>query len=215
LQQYERLLKAVLSQHQLIASATADLETVREERIAAIARSTLGQLAGMMFEDLVLQEGEEKDLLSQRDQHSEVVRVGMWCGLHMAPQRWEEARDAVKQLVDLRNELVHHFIERFDVWTPQGCHAGLAHLTQAYESIDRHFMQLKEWSEGLEAASQHVASFFSSPSGYELIVNGIAPDGSIPSWGAAGIVRALRLAWDATAVEGWSSIDMAEVWISK
>lgn len=49
---------------------------------------------------------------------------------------------------------------------------------------------------------------------HDLLVNGIAPDGSF-EWSTAGIVRVLREAASRFQVEGWTSLDQARSWMSE
>lgn len=46
-------------------------------------------------------------------------------------ERYVETKAALKELVDLRNELVHHFLQRFDLWDAAGCKAAEAFLMKA------------------------------------------------------------------------------------
>ena len=57
-----------------------------------------------------------------------------------------------------------------------------------------------------------MASFVQSDTYQNLVVHGIAPDGTV-DWPYAGIVRALREAADALAVDGWVLLDDAVSWI--
>jgi hypothetical protein len=114
--------------------------------------------------------------------------------------------------VDLRNGLVHHFIEQYDLWQADGCAAAREHLLTCYARIDGHYEQLRSWAEHLEQARQLAASFMQSSVYHDLVVNGVAPDG-IVDWAAAGCVSALREAVLALAIDGWASVDVAADWI--
>ena len=53
--------------------------------------------------------------------------------IEMTTDRRAEVKAAVKELVDMRNGLVHHLIERFDLWTDDGCVAAIDHLNSCYD----------------------------------------------------------------------------------
>jgi ABC-type histidine transport system ATPase subunit len=66
---------------------------------------------------------------------------------------------ALKELVDLRNELVHHFLQRFNIWEHQGCIDADAYLDASYETIDGHYLTLRRWVQGMEEARSYMAAF--------------------------------------------------------
>ena len=93
--------------------------------------------------------------------------------------------------MQLRNNLVHHFIDQHDLWSIDGCRAAHDVLVAACERIGKHFEQLRGWTRHLDQLSQLSAEFLQSDDGYDFMVNGIFPDGTVNS-PTSGIVRALR-----------------------
>lgn len=55
--------------------------------------------------------------------------------IQMAAEDYARTRDGLKELLDLRNGLVHHFIERYDLWQPEGCVAAREYLMDCYTSL--------------------------------------------------------------------------------
>jgi hypothetical protein len=133
--------------------------------------------------------------------------------LQMNEQRLAGVKAAIEELVRLRNELVHHFIERFDIWTNAGCEAALQHLHTSYATIDRHFSDLRDWARHMDEAREAYLSIAQTPAFVDLLVNGIAPDGTV-SWEAAGIVRALREALVKNSGDGWLRLETAQRWMA-
>jgi hypothetical protein len=131
----------------------------------------------------------------------------------MAPDRWAQTKEAVEDLVAMRNDLVHHLIDRFDVWSEEGCVAAVSHLEDSYSRIDRHYLELVDWATNMEKAREAAASFAQSQAFHDLVVNGIAPDGSF-EWSNTGIVRALRQAVVANADAGWARLDGVRTWLA-
>lgn len=210
LQQYERLLKALVAHHEL-AGPMHLLEGIRDARIQDAATKTLGTLIGRFLDDYVVTEGSEREILGD-DPPTEVISFGVRMNIQMTADDHARTRDSLKELVDLRNRLVHHFIEQYDLWQADGCAAAREHLLTCYARIDKHYEQLRSWAEHMEQARQLAASFMQSSAYRDLVVNGIAPDGVV-DWGAAGCVSALREAILALAVDGWASVDAAADWI--
>lgn len=214
LQQYERLMKAMLSHHEL-GGPMEELDAQRAARVEKFSDKSLGTLVKALFERYVVVEGTEKPVLD--DAKIPIDRISMSFQFHMemAEERRAEVRAAIDDLVLMRNELVHHLIERFDVWTDQGCVAAVEHLNQSYERIDRHFEELRQWAQSMDDARAHAATFAQSEVFLDMVLNGIAPDGTF-DWPQTGIVRVLREAANArAAVEGWVKLDEATAWLAE
>jgi hypothetical protein len=215
-QQYERLLKAVLATQEI--SGTIDTAPARQaERVEDLRTLTLGTLVKEFLGTYVTREGEdaaEPRNLEQEALDSGKVVFRYRMTMQMSDERIAETKDALRELVALRNELVHHLIERFDVWTVVGCVAAKEHLAQSYSLIDARFEELRGWAETADNARAMSASFMQFEVYQDLVINGVASDGSV-EWGAAGIVRVLREALSALQVDGWASLDAAVTSISQ
>lgn len=213
LQQYERLMKAVLAQHEL----TGTFDKLQGERVSKaeeFSTKTLGQTVKALFETYVVPEGFERDLLPDATTPTDRISFAFSSRVTMEAERLAEVRSAVEELVKLRNDLVHHLIEQFDLWTEDGCSAAIAHLTAAYARIDKHFDELRTWAKGMEEARAMAAQVMQTETFHELLVNGIASDGSF-DWPATGIVSVLREATKGLAEDGWTSLESAKAWIQE
>lgn len=213
LQQYERLLKALLTHHQLGGPAD-ELQARQAARVQMFADKTLGQLVKALFESYVVVEGTDRDEHDEAKVPTDRVSMSFVFRMEMAEERRDEVKSAIEDLVRMRNDLVHHLIERFDIWTDQGCAAALEHLQQSYDRIDGHFHELRQWAETMDQARTEFASFAQSRTFLDLVLNGIAPDGTV-DWSHAGIVRVLRDALKAKAVNGWLRLDDARAWMAE
>jgi len=141
------------------------------------------------------------------------VSIALRFQVEMNPERWTEVKAAIEDLVQLRNDFVHPLIERFDVWTPDGCAVAVEHLKRSYERIDEHLHELRQWAEHMDEARLAAASFVQSQPFQDFILNGLAPDGTV-DWPQAGIVRALQEAVKANSVEGWLRLADARAWMA-
>lgn len=128
--------------------------------------------------------------------------------------RMAAVKAAIEDLVQLRNDLVHHLIERFDVWTDDGCAAAVEHLRRSYERIDGHVHELRQWAQIMAETGLVMASSAKSQPFQDFILDGIAPDGAV-DWPHAGIVRALHEAVKSEATDGWLRLKDAQVWMSR
>ncbi|KPF61719.1 hypothetical protein D621_00290 [beta proteobacterium AAP51] len=205
-------MKAMLAHHEL-AGPVETLEGQRSTRIEKLSDKSLGTLVKALFETYVVPDGFERDLLPDDKVPSDRISMAFSFRMSMAPDRWAQTKEAVEDLVAMRNDLVHHLIDRFDVWSDEGCVAAVRHLEDSYSRIDRHYFELVEWATNMEKAREAAASFAQSQAFRDLVVNGIAPDGSF-EWSNTGIVRALRQAVVANADAGWARLDEVRSWLS-
>jgi hypothetical protein len=213
LQQYERLLKEILANHEL-AGPVETLEAQRAERVEKVSGLSLGLLARTMFETYAVPAGFERDLLPEGKSPPDKVSMAFSFRMSMSPKDWSDTKAAIEELVALRNELVHHLIDRYDVWSEEGCVAASRHLDDCYQRIDRHFNELLGWAKSMDEARGLAAQFTQSPAFHDMLLNGIAPDGTF-AWPGTGIVRVLREATRALAVGGWTRLDRARAWIAE
>ena len=210
LQQYEQLMKAIVAHHEISASGSP-LESNQAERIADAANKTLGTLVGTLLGTYVT--SGDQDEVAEPDAPDNIISFKMKMSLRMSAEDFDTTLNDLMELVLLRNNLVHHFIDQHDLWTVDGCRAAQDELGSAYTRIDQHFEQLRGWAEHMDQARRLAAEFVQSDVFHDLVVNGIAPDGTV-DWPAAGIVRALREAAAQLAVEGWTPIAAAGRWIA-
>lgn len=212
LQQYEALLKALLALQNLSGPAHA-LEQIRDARIAETSDKTLGNLIGRLFSSYVLREGvEPPDTTPDPEEGS--ISIGFRVHLRLRDEAYDKMQAEARELVALRNGLVHHFIERHNIWTSDGCRSARDALTSAYERVDRNFEELRAIANQMNQARLAAADLVRSPEFAEMTVNGIGPDGTV-HWPIAGIVGPLREAARELAIDGWTSVDAAARWIQK
>lgn len=210
LQQYERLLKAMVADGEL--SGLADrLHTIREQKIACVQKKTMGTLVGILTESFLtlLPRNEEESQMEADagDQNWFSYR----CQLEMPAEHYEATKAALKELVDLRNELVHHFLERFDLWSESGCQAADGFLEESYETINRHCLNLQSWAKHMNEARAKMASVMQSQA-FSDVIDGIRGDGSV-DWPGSGICCCLREAENKCAIDGWTRLETAILWI--
>jgi len=212
LQQFEALLKAVVA-FQDISGPVHSLEQIRDARVAEASEKTLGNLIGRLFSSYVIREGfEPPDTTPDAPDGS--ISIGFRMHLSLRVEAYDQMQAGLRELVTLRNKLVHHFIEQHDLWTADGCSTAKDALTNAYVRIDRCYEELRGIAAHADTARVAALELVSTPQFVELTLNGVGPDGTV-HWPVAGIVGALRQAAHELAVEGWTQVDAAERWIRK
>ncbi len=114
----------------------------------------------------------------------------------------------------LRNDLVHHFIDRYDLGSLDGCRRGRDALLDAFIRIDHRLDELRAWAEEKQKLRGLVAQVVQSDEFRDFVVNGNSPDETVCSPNS-GIVRALQEAADGLAVDGWATVSEAGRWIAE
>lgn len=212
LQQFEALLKAVVA-FQDISGPVQALEQIRDARVAETSEKTLGNLIGRLFSSYVVPEGFEPPDTTP-DPPDGSISIGFRMHLSLREEAYDQMQADLRELVTLRNRLVHHFIEQHDLWTAEGCCTAKEALTNAYVRIDRSYEELRGIAAHMDKARLAAQELFSTPQFVEMTINGIGPDGTV-HWPISGVVGALREAARHLAIDGWTKVDAAARWIRK
>lgn len=213
LQQYERLIKTIIAHHEISGPIHA-LKTVQAELVANTARQTLGTLVGDLLGSYVVPSEIGTSVKAMGRHPEDVISFGMRMHLELSDADFAQTENELRELVLLRNNLVHHFIDQHDLGSLDGCRSAHDALVAAYSRIDKHFEQLRGWAVDMEEGRRLLAEVIRSDMFRELVVDGIGPDGTV-TWPAAGIVSALREAAGELADDGWASIARASSWIAE
>lgn len=203
IQQYEHLIKSIVA-HQDISGPVHTLEAVRDKRITDTSRKTLGILVGeLLGSGVVAEEAINADKeMTNFPEDGPSVRMGSSVELRDAD--FARVKKELKEFVSLRNNLVHHFIDKHDLRSLGGCRGAQDALVAASSRIDQHLEELREWAEGMVKARQVMAGFIQSDDGREFMANGIA---------RVGIESAFLEAASELAVDGWAPIMEAGRWV--
>ena len=179
LQQYERLLKAMVAGMALEGSM-AGLEEVRAKQVHAMSKQCLGVLVGK-FTGYLNSESrfEENDCVSQKPVDTPWVSSRYSIG--MSSEQEAHVRRGLAELLEMRNHLVHHFIERFDISNVKDCLAASTYLDSCYQKIDENFEVLRGWAQALDAMREVMALSFQSPAIVDRFMSNIQPGASVTS----------------------------------
>lgn len=175
LQQVEMLLKA-LAPHAEVAGPPDQLQTIRDAQVARARKKTMGGLVRMLTDGTLASNATDVP-----DEDGSETAEGPWVRLRFQvvfdAEQFEAAKAWLKELVDLRNQLVHHFLQRFKIRDMQGCTAADAYLDASYETIDAHYLTLLAWARDMKETRALMASIITSETFEDLWFNGVSPDG--------------------------------------
>ncbi|HEX9172165.1 MAG TPA: hypothetical protein VF861_05840 [Telluria sp.] len=186
LQQYERLLKAMVAGI-AVEGPVEQLHATRARREAGVSDKSLGTLLRMFIgSHLTLASSPgaaDPGHASAGDKSSEVPWASVRFNISMSPEGHAQTKAGLAELVALRNELVHHFIDRFDISDESSCRGASIHLDGCYEQIDSHCKILRNWANSVAKSQALALSYVQSRAFEDAVVHGINPDGSVAGRG--------------------------------
>ena len=219
IQQYERLLKSMLAISK-VQGNTETVETNQAARVSDLHGKSLGQLINEhLLKDVVVNAPHDSDSdVEDADTERRVLATGMPYfkvrhQIFMTPEKLESASKALEEMRSTRNDLVHHFLDRFSPKTEEGCAVALTYLGTCQATFESNFTQLSEWSAGMLNTRALSASIMQSQVVQDLF-DGINPDGTV-DWSSSAIVQVLREAEAACGLNGWTLLNTAIAWIGK
>ncbi|WP_425082012.1 OST-HTH/LOTUS domain-containing protein [Ruegeria arenilitoris] len=212
LQQCERLIKVLVAHHSL-SGPIHNLERIRTARIDGTSRRTLGSLIGELIGSYVVAD----EIKPPEDAMIESPKAPDRFAMHMAVRLpitdFARVECELREMVDLRNNLVHHFIDQHNIGSADGCRGAQNALVAAYSRIDQHLAQLREWAEDMQNLRQAAAEAMQTQAFRDCFINRDSSDWTV-NWFASGIVSALREAFEALVDDGWAPLAEAEKWIT-
>lgn len=207
LQAYERLMKAIVAHYDISGSAQS-LDKAQVSRSTDIGRRTLGALVSHLLESFLTTEEKRRSNAKLLEPLANEPTFGLRIQIGLSADEFARAENGLKELVLLRNNLVHHFLEWHDLGSIPGCRSAEASLTGTSSRIKQHFDDLRQWAEDLERTRLHAAEALKSDAFRDFVV-----DGTIP-WPVTEIVSALQEAAVELAVDGWAPVAKAGEWVA-
>lgn len=203
LQQYEVGLKRLVAVQEVSGTPTT-LPINRAKRTKHFSNKTLGQVTSALLEGLLGPPQDDREVDSERGEFKEAfIRVTL--RVPMTEQELQQAEERLSEFVERRNELVHHFTERFDLKGLKGCNEALSWLAQLHADIERQHQQLRGWADTIDQSSRQFAELLNAPGFDDLLYFGII-DGQPMNWPETTIVQQLKNVELAFAENGWTCL---------
>lgn len=172
LQQYERLIKTIVAEHD-IAGSSSDLFNNRTAQYGAVATKTLGQVVGSLVGNFIVPTSNSPSSSNADEPPVDMTKpwVRMTSRIEFSEENFKRIELSLATLVDLRNDLVHHFLEKHDIWSEAGCLAAIAQLDECFNLIDASHEELVQWARHSTVTRAAMASFINSPEFEGLLVH--------------------------------------------
>lgn len=213
IQQLEFMTKSMVA-HSVMESQDRDLQGFLDKRKQDVAKKTLGQVVGDLTTDFLSLPASEEDQQQDHPVDPTKIMIRTSFRIEMSPEDYERTQQRLAELVELRNELVHHFIEIHDIWTESGCANADAYLDDCFRMIDERFEELRQFAQHQNEAQKALANFMQSDEFVDFVLHGILPGGTGVIWPSSTIVNLLRDAEATLAVDGWTPLARAIEYIS-
>lgn len=217
LQQYELLLKVMLVSMSVEGRAAA-IETSANRRASVIQGKSLGALVGLFTADCLVSEAKEAEA-----NESESAVAGLTLDAPFVSAQFKivlpqedhaRVKDDLAKMIALRNELVHHLLERFNLSAESGCAAACDHLDSCHEEVARHFTTLQGWAAAKEQVTSLVSSMLRSSS-FEEMLSHVLDNTDFGLSFMSGVVKYLKAAEIELSEDGWTRLESAIMYVAK
>ncbi len=159
LQQFELLLKRVLPSLKMEGNIDT-LEDNRKVDAQALSRKMLGQLIG----EFVNRMGESKN---EPELDAKIDKPYIHFKFELG--NIEEHCLRLQNLLEMRNELVHHFLETFPLNSDENCESALIHLAHISMKIEENRLAFRAMLKAFEEWRNYLYQPLSSDAGMSLL----------------------------------------------
>lgn len=161
LQQYEQLMKALIVHSEEVGTIDTAHEE-RENRAQKVRLATLGNLVTTASNSFIRTTSFEEE--SGPMEPPDAPHIRMRLGIQYSPEDGSLILAELKQLVELRNKLIHHFMDQFDVFSIDGCRSASEYLDECYATIKAAHARLNGWAESMQQLRQEAGAYIQSES---------------------------------------------------
>ncbi|MFX1671641.1 OST-HTH/LOTUS domain-containing protein [Paraburkholderia sp. A2WS-5] len=201
------MIKVLLVNHEITAEIDK-LTQAQAQRAEEFATNTLGVLVKKLRGSFLVTGETHSPLPERENADPHVPSLSYKIALQMSAADHAQVAGGLDALVSSRNQLVHHFIDQFNLGSIDDCAAAQTHLSEYFARVDGHCDRLQHWATEVNNAMRSMLDAMQTPAFLDLLIDGIEPDGTI-HWVMAGIVCALREAATELAIDGWTRLDDA------
>lgn len=157
LQHIEHLLKSIWVRSRIRGTAS-DLMTHQEQRRNKTQKQMMGPLVKMYVRDIL----SDTDEVSQEQEDPSVPSVSFSFTTNGDPELYESQRTNLKLIVDERNDLIHHFLPRWQPDSLDHIKDASAYLDKQREKVLPMLEHLKSVSKSMREGMQKLADFLAS-----------------------------------------------------
>lgn len=211
LQEYERQLKLMLVRMSIEGPATA-LQADLSRRSSLIHKKSLGQLLKLFTADYLVSETQETlagegRTFANRESPDEFF-VSLSLRFVLLSARHAGIKEGLAGMIRMRNDLVHHLLERFDLSRVEGCAAACDHLDACHEEVERQLSALQGWANSATHVTGLMSAVLQSQAFEKMLMQGIE-DAHCEASGMDGVVSRLKWIEADHQEDGWTCLASA------
>lgn len=200
LQQFELMLKATLPTLKVSGFSDELAGNVERDR-QLLGGKTLGHLVGQWSQRTT--PGDEQEI------DDDALNSRAYISISFGLEDGEWMNEKLRQLLELRNELVHHFLSRFALNSEISCQDAISYLSTAASTIKSNRDTLISLLTAFEDGKKELVEFINSPVGKSLYYYGVIPGEPIDNWENTTIIQQLKFAEHSIAKDGWAQLNEA------
>lgn len=171
LQSCESMLKLLVAEGAF--DGTPDtLSRRRSKRRASVAGSTLGGLVTLFIGSTLVEDADSIPSETDEKSHRQGSSAASRFRIAFPPEALPQVESGLKELVVLRNHLVHGFLAAHDLVSSVGCRRARDALLAAKGRIEVHGSELKNWLREFDAAREQMLGAISYPAVLKVILSG-------------------------------------------
>lgn len=210
LQGCELLMKALAVEREFVTSADVPQGTSARNG-KSVSKMSMGQVVGDLTENYlrIAPTSSKPDEDYDPPPNVTLPLVRTTTHIEVSEADFERTEQKLAALVDLRNELVHHFLEKFDLSSEGGCQAANAYLDEGLKQVEANYDKLRQWANQAATTKALHANLINTPEFTDLLIHGILPNGAGVEWSYSTIVNLLRDVETVLAEDGWTSLTRA------
>lgn len=178
LQRYELLMKAILANCDVSVPAVSS-DMVQAARGIETERKTLGLLVKDLLGSYLVTEERRAVAEAAAEQRDAPAFFSFRMQLRVPQEELDQIEDGLKELVELRNHLVHHFLSQHNFRTPEGLRGARDALLLALSQIGLRLEELEEWAGAMERTRQKVLAAILSDEFDTALARAISSDGTV------------------------------------
>lgn len=199
-QQFELTLKATMPTLKVSGFSDELAGNIERDR-QLLGGKTLGHLVSQWSQRTTFEDEQEID--------DDTLNGRAYFRFSFGLENGEWMNEKLKQLVELRNELVHHFLSRFALNSEASCQEAICYLASAANIIKDNRDALHSLLINAEKAKSELFEFMNSPEGEHFLISGVLPGQPIDNWENTAIVQQLKFAEHSIAKDGWAQLNEA------
>lgn len=177
MQQFESLLKAAIVDAELVHTPALSGRQHQQQRIKKFQTKSLGLLVEEATKKVFQLAGSAHEAKEPTDETQ--LRFHFHARISLEPEDLKQIKTELQDLVDRRNLVVHHLIEKFDMRNTSGCEAAVQHIEESYAVVDKVHVKLTEMLTGSLRVREQLAALLQTREIREFFATGQFPTGDI------------------------------------